>query len=84
MEIKRISAGQQITVGEITILPIIQTFMVYRRVKASIAAAGETSPVGIVVVSPQRKYAINMAGEEVPLEQYAADVPEVQELLEEI
>ena len=81
MEIKGLSAGQQITVGEITILPIIRTFMVCRSVKTVIAGAGEKSVAGIVVISPKRQYAINTAGEEVPLEQYAEDVPEVRELL---
>ena len=82
MEIKRVSAGQKITVGEITILPIIQTFMVCRSVKTVIAGAGEKSVTGLVVISPKGRYAINIAGEEVPLEQYAEDVPEVRELLE--
>ena len=38
--------------------------------------------MGIVVASPKWKGAINVDGEEVPVEQYAEQVPEVKEVLE--
>ena len=81
METKEVSAGQYITVGEITLLPIIRTSVISRSVNQGVVCSGSKSLIGIVVVSPKRKYAINMDGEEVPVEQYAEQVPEVKELL---
>jgi len=43
---------------------------------------GSKDIVGIVVVSPKGKRAINVAGEEVPLDQYIEQIPEVKELLQ--
>ncbi len=83
MEIKEeVSAGQLITVGEITMLPIIRTAVVCQEVNPGVAGYGSKGLVGIVVVSPKGQYAIDIAGEEVPLEQYAEEVPEVKELLQ--
>ncbi len=83
MEAKEeVSAGQLITVGEITMLPIIRTAVVCQKVNPGVAGYGYKGLVGIVVVSPKGQYAIDVAGEEVPLERYAEEVPEVKELLQ--
>ncbi len=76
------SAGQRIAAGETTLLPIIRTSVISRNVNRGVVCSGSKSLIGIVVVSPKRKYVINMDGEEVPVEQYAKQVPEVKELLE--
>ena len=82
METKEVSAGQYITVGKITLLPIIRTSVTCRSVNRGVVCSGSKSLIGIVVVSPKRKYAMNMDGEEVPVEQYTEQVPEVKKLLE--
>ena len=82
MEVEEMSAGQCITVGELTLLPIIRTYVSCRSVNSGIVCSGSKDIVGIVVVSPKGKHAINVAGEEVPLEQYMEQIPEVKELLQ--
>ena len=82
METKEVSAGQYIAVGETTLLPIIRTSIICRSVNRGVVCSGSKSLIGIVVVSPKRKYAIDVDGEEVPVELYAEQAPEVKELLE--
>ena len=82
MKIEKVNAGQYITIGEITLLPIIRTYISCRNVDSSILCSGSKNVIGIVVVSPKWKRAINVAGEEVPVEHYTEQVPEVKELLQ--
>ena len=81
METEEIRVGQHITVGEITLLPIIRTSVTCRNVNRGIVCLGSKSMVGIVVVSPEEKRAISINGEEVPVHQYMEQVPELKELL---
>lgn len=82
MEIEKMSAGQYIIVGELTLLPIIHTYMSCRNVNHGIVCSGSKNLVGIVVISPKCRRAINVDGEEVPVKQYVEMVPEVRELLQ--
>jgi len=82
LKIEKVNAGQYITIGEITLLPIIRTYISCRNVDNSILCSGSKNLVGIVVVSPKWKRAINVAGEEVPIDQYMEQVPELKELLQ--
>ncbi|GAH95640.1 unnamed protein product, partial [marine sediment metagenome] len=51
-------------------------------VNHSIVCSGSKHLVGIVVISPKCRRAINVDGEEVPVKQYVEMVPEVRELLQ--
>ena len=82
VEIEKVIAGEHITVGETTLLPIIRTSVSCRGVNRGVVCAGFKNLVGIVAISPEWKCAINVDGEEVAVEQYAEQVPEVKELLE--
>jgi len=82
LEIEEMSAGQHITVGEITLLPVIRTCVSCQNVSSGIVCSGSKNVVGIVAVSPKWKRAINVAGEEVPVSQYMEQVPELKELLQ--
>ena len=84
MEVEKVSAGQPIVIGEMTLLPITRTCLSCREVDSSFVCSGSKDLVGIVVVSPEGKRAINAAGEEVPLEDYLEQVPGIKELLEEM
>jgi hypothetical protein len=81
LETEEIRVGQRITVGKITLLPIIRTSVTCRNVSSGIVCTGWKNPVGIVVVSPEEKRAISINGEEVPVHQYMEQVPELKELL---
>jgi hypothetical protein len=48
------------------------------------ACFGSKIPIGIIVISPGWRCALNISGEEVALDQYIEQVPEVKELLENI
>ena len=84
LEKEEISAGQLITVGELTLLPIIRTYMSCQKVNKGIACFGSKIPIGIIVISPSWRCVLTITGEEVPLDQYIEQVPEVKELLQNI
>ena len=81
METQEVSVGQRITVGGTTLLPIISTTVRCLNVERGIVCYGSKTLDGIVVVSEKWTGAMNIAGEEVPVERYTEKVPEVKELL---
>jgi len=82
LETQEVRAGERITIGGITLLPIINTSVRCLNVERGIVCYGSKTLDGIVVVSEKWTGAMNVAGEEVPVERYAEQVPEVRELLE--
>ena len=82
MEKEKVSAEQRITVGEITLFPIVRTFSYCRKFDRCLASFGSKKLVGIVALSPKWKRAISVNGEEVPLDQYMEQVPELKEILQ--
>jgi len=82
LEKEKVSADQPITVGETILLPIVRTSISCRNVNNGIVCFGSKNPVGIVIISPKWKSAINVAGEEVPIDQYTEQVAELKELLQ--
>ena len=82
MEMEEVSAEQPITVGETMLIPIVRTSISCRNVNSVIVGFGSKNLVGIVIISPKRKSAINAAGEEVPIDQYTEQVAELKELLQ--
>jgi len=81
VEKEEISAGTYIRVGGITLVPILRTAVVCLSGRRGVTGFGTREVVGIVVVSPTGNHAISISGEEVPLDDYASQVPEVKELL---
>ena len=82
LEIEEVIAGQPITVGETMLLPIVRTSINCRNVNSGIVCSGSKNVVGIVIISPKWKRAINVAGEEVPIDQYTEQVVELKEMLQ--
>lgn len=81
MEKEEVSAGASIRIGELTLVPILRTAVVCLSARQGITGFGAREVVGMVVVSPTGNRAISVSGEEVPVDKYAAQVPEVEELL---
>jgi len=81
VEKEEISAGERITVEKVTLLPIIRTVAHCRKGSRGIIGSGSRDVLGVVVLSPAGHRAISVAGEEVPVEHYASQVPEIEELL---
>jgi len=69
------------TVGEVTVLPIVRTYVVVRRAGSGVMCSASKCPLGVVIVSPQGRRALNIAGEDVPVEDYVAMAPALRDLL---
>jgi hypothetical protein len=81
VEKEKISVGTRITIGELTLVPILRTSVVCLSSRRGIAGFGTKEVTGIVVVSPAGNRAVSISGEEVPVEEFASAVPEIEELL---
>ena len=81
MEKEKVSIGEHITIGELTLVPILRTAVVCLSGRRGITGFGTKEVTGIVVVSPTGNHAISISGEEVPLEEFATTIPQIDELL---
>ena len=81
MNIEEVKAGQPIRVGEITLVPIERTFVSCEVMEGGAMVGGSKGVDGIVVVSGKNSYAIDLTGEEVPMDRYLEQVPELARLL---
>ena len=81
MEKEEISTGTLIRIGEVTLIPILRTAVVCLSGRRGVTGFGTREVIGMVVVSPAGNRAISVSGEEVPIEKYATQVPDVRKLL---
>ena len=81
MEKEEVVADEAIIVGETTLLPIVRTVIVCRNGKEGIVGFGGKEIIGVIVISPMGQYAINVSGEEVPVDDYTNRIPKVADLL---
>ncbi len=81
MEKEEIGTGTIIRIGEVTLVPILRTAVVCLSGRRGVTGFGTREAVGLVVISPAGNHAISISGEEVPIEEYASQVPEVEKLL---
>ena len=84
MKIEEVKAGQPIRVGEITLVPIERTFVSCVGMEGGAVVRGSKGLAGIVVVSGKNRYAIDLTGEEVPVNRYLKQVPELARLLDRL
>ncbi len=84
MDKEKISVGNHVTVGEITLLPITRTFVFWQEVEGGVVCSGSKSLIGLVVVSPGSVRAMDADGSEVPVRQYIERVPELERLLRSV
>lgn len=82
MEKEEISVGKRITIGELTLVPILRTSVVCLSGRRGITGFGTKEVTGIAVVSPTGNRAISISGEEMLIERYTKQVPEIKELLQ--
>ena len=81
VEKEEVVASEPIIVGETTLLPIVRIVVVCRNGKEGIVGFGGKEIIGVIVISSTELYAINVSGEEVPVDHYASRIPKVAELL---
>ena len=82
MIIDEVNAGQPIRVGEITLVPIERIFVSCGGMEGGAMVRGSKGLVGIVVLSGKNRYAIELTGEEIPMDRYLEQVPELERLLD--
>ena len=84
MKIEEVKAGLPIRVGEITLVPIEQTFVSCVGMEGGVVGRGSKGLAGIVVVSGKNSYAIDLTGEEVAIHRHLKQVPELARLLDRL
>ena len=84
MKIDEVKAGQPIRVGDITLVPIERIFVSCVGMEGGVVVRGSKNLAGIVVVSGKNRYAIDLTGEEVPMDHYFKQVPELARLLDRL
>ena len=84
MKIEEVKAGRPIKIGEITLVPIERTFVSCVGMEGGAVVRGSKGIVGILVVSGKNRYAVDLTGEEVPMDRYLKQVPELARLLDRL
>ena len=84
MKIEEVKAGQPIRVGEIMVVPIEHTFVSCVGMEGGAVVRGSKGLVGIVVVSGKNRYAIDLTGEQVPMDRHLKQIPELARLLDRL
>lgn len=84
MEKKEVTIGNPVSVGGVTLIPIVESSVKYWRSQRRIIVSGTVQPVSIIVVTPSGRSAFRITGEEVSLDQLGKEVPAIRKLLAEI
>ena len=82
MKFEEVKAGQPIKIGEIMLVPIERTFVSCVGMEGGVVIRGSKDLTGIVVVSGKNRYAIDLTGEEAPIDRSLKQVPELERLLD--
>ena len=81
---REVRVGRQIIVGETTIIPLERVSVYYDSHKGRLSAYISKEPIGIVIASPQGKWAMDIYGAPVPLETYVQEIPGLQQVLDSL
>ena len=84
MEKEEVEIGNPVTIGGVTLIPVVELSLTYRCSGGRFSCFGTKQPASIVVVSPSGKRAFSISGEEVPLDQFLKESPGMREVLETI
>jgi len=84
MEKKEVEIGNPMTIGEVTLIPVVELSLNYWRGGGRFSCFGIKQPASIVVVISSGKRAFRASGEEVPLDQFIQETPGIREVLETI
>ena len=77
-EKKEIITGSPVAVGGLTLIPIVETRRHYWRSRNSFSLFGSKQAVGIIVVTPTLTKALKVNGEEVTLEEFEREFPDLE------
>jgi uncharacterized spore protein YtfJ len=84
MEKKEVEIGNPMTIGGVTLIPVIELSLNYWHGGGRFSCFGIKQPVSVVVVSSSGKRAFRASGEEVSLDQLIQETPGIKEVLETI
>ena len=84
MEKKEVEIGNPMTIGGVTLIPVIELSLNYWHGGGRFSCFGIKQPVSVVVVSSSGKRAFRASGEEVPFDQFIQETPGIREVLETI
>ena len=76
------SVAGRITVGDFTLLPIIRTLVRCYESTDGVSCLAQKDVVGVVVVCPTGRNALDLQGQGVPVEKYLEMVPGLEDLLQ--
>ena len=66
-----------ISVGAFTLLPVSETTCIGQQSGRKVLFRGSKTPIAVVVISPTKRRAFRMTGEEISLEDLTAEIPDV-------
>ena len=81
---KKNRVGQPSTIGEIIIIPLEEIYLYCDKREDGIWAYASKQPVGVVVISPQFKIAIDIQGEELDLNTCIQDFGGLQQVMDNL
>ena len=74
MEKEAVFAGERLTIGEVTLVPVLRTRVGCQRRAGGVVAVGAKDVIGVVVISAEGRRVIPVTGDELRLEDYPAVV----------
>ena len=81
MEKEEIAVEGAVTIGEVTLLPIVRTWVGVRHAGSGIVCSASKRPLAVVIVSPDGLRALNVEGEEIAIEDCLELVPALRDML---
>ena len=81
---KEARVGTPIILGQITIIPLEEVSLHHDFSGGGLFVYASKEPIGIVVGSPEGKYAIDIHGQHVALEPYVQKIHKLQQLLDSL
>lgn len=81
---KQIRVGRPVIVGKTTIIPLERVSIYHDSKEGRISVYTLKEPIGIVISSLQGKMALDICGEQVPLETYIQEVDGLQQVLDSL
>ena len=84
MEKKEVIISDPVTVMGLTLIPVVQVALNYWYDKGGISFSGIKQPVAVVIVSPSAKRIIKISGEDITVDDFIGEVPDIKEALERV
>jgi hypothetical protein len=77
MEKKLTRTYHTLPVMNLKLIPIVETSLGYWQDRAGVSVFAKKQPIGVVVISSSGRRVITVTGEEIPLEQFFQEYPDI-------